>query len=277
MWALLIALDRLPWPWGEDALAWLFAAAAMVKPSQRRRVMAWAAAHDPEHSLRLALAVSAFRGRWIARSRLLGVRSPAELRPRVVVEGLDRLTSLPAGAIVLVFHLGPPHVDVALALSGTRVRYIGGRHDRIALAAWWNDAWRPLMTASPLSSAAGDATRWPAVLYSARQTLLAGGTISIMADSAIGRELFRIPLPGTPMIVRGGWLTLHQLTGAPVIPVLTRLDGRTQVVSIHPPLPKGDDLPACRDILASLVLDHVRRFPEQCPDAAFKPREQDVE
>lgn len=234
-----------------------------------RRVVAWASAQRPQGTWRLAAAVSAFRGRWVARTRLLGLRSPDELRPYVVVRGEEHLAPGQQGLILLVFHLGLATVDLPLALLGHRVRYIGGRHDRTALAGWWNDAWRPLMTASPLSSAANDPARWPAVLYSARQTLLAGGRISIMADSAVGRELFRIALPGCPMIVRAGWLTLHQLTGVPVLPALTHLDGRQQVVTIHPPLPTGEP-ERWREILTSLVTDYVRRFPEQCPDLAYK-------
>src|SRR6266545_19324 len=76
LWAVMIALDRLPWPWGEDILAHLFAAVALLRGSRRRPALAWAAQQPGGRGVRLALAVSAFRGRWVARATLLGVRSP---------------------------------------------------------------------------------------------------------------------------------------------------------------------------------------------------------
>jgi hypothetical protein len=111
-------------------------------------------------------------------------------------------------------------------------------------------------------------------LYTARQRPLAGGKICIMADGYSKRELFRVRLPGGPMVVGAGWLTLHQLTGAPVLPVLTHLERRTQVVTIHPPLPVSEPDPATRlevwrEVVATLVADYVRRFPEQCPSLAL--------
>jgi hypothetical protein len=94
--------------------------------------------------------------------------------------------------------------------------------------------------------------------------LLDGGAIHMMADAGSGREVFRVAL------LRSGWLSLSRQTGARVLPVLTHLAGRVQVIAIHPALPTGGpgaagELPVWRDILVSLVQDHVRRFPEQCP------------
>jgi lauroyl/myristoyl acyltransferase len=120
---------------------------------------------------------------------------------------------------------------------------------------------------------------WPGCLYRARRLLLDGGALFILADAwAAGREVFRVPLPGgCPLIIKPGWLTLWRHTGARVLPVTTHLEGRAQVITIHPPLPTpgphDTDLPsAWPDILASLVTDYVRRFPEQCAALPFRKR-----
>jgi hypothetical protein len=52
------------------------------------------------------------------------------------------------------------------------------------------------------------------------------------------------------------------------------MEGRTQVVTVHPSLPPQGtdpalDLDACRRSLASLLGEHVRRFPEQCYSLVF--------
>lgn len=96
----------------------------------------------------------------------------------------------------------------------------------------------------------------------------------ITADGPVGAEAFRIPLPGGPAIIRSGWLALRRHAGAPTLPILSHLEGRRQIVTIHPPLPEpqtdpvGDAL-ACRDVLSPLLWDYVRRFPEQCRSLAF--------
>jgi len=270
LWALMIGLDPLPWPWGEEILARLFMVVALARPSLRRRAVAWASVQPGRGRWRLAAAICAFRGRWVARLHLLGLRSPEELRPYTVVEGEEHLTAVSGGAILLSFHVGPPCIDVVLKLRGHPVTYLG-RHDRALTRAWWRDAWWPLVETDPLTRAGGGPGRWTAVLYTGRQILLDGGRICIMADGR-GKELFRIPLPGGPMVIRPGWLTLHQLTGAPVLPVLTRLDGLTQVITIHPallPLTSDPALKVSREILAALLQDYVRKFPEQCPALAL--------
>jgi lauroyl/myristoyl acyltransferase len=269
LWALLIVLDRLPWPWGEHVLASIFMVAGLVHPSRRRKAVAWASTQRRDRRWRLAAAVCAATGLWIARWRLLGLRSPDDFRPHVVVEGEEHLGAVRGGAILLAFHLGPPHAELPLTLRGHRIRHLGW-HDRTVAAGWWNDAWRPFMASSPLSSLIGDPKRWPAVLYSARQTLLEGGHVCITADGAGQHELFRVSLSGGPLVIRSGWLALHQVTGAPVLPLLARLDGHRHIVTVHPPLPTQEPDPArrleaWREIVTSLVVDYVNRFPEQCP------------
>jgi hypothetical protein len=59
-----------------------------------------------------------------------------------------------------------------------------------------------------------------------------------------------------------------------VLLVLTHLDGRDQIITIHPPLPMAepDDGAASAEwkrVLSVEVMDYVRRFPEQCPVLTF--------
>jgi len=121
-----------------------------------------------------------------------------------------------------------------------------------------------------------DAWFWLGYLYRARRILLEGGALFIMADSWIGRELFRVPLPGGPAVIRSGSLTLQRQTGARVLSVTTHLEGRAQIITIHPPLPPpsdGDDVAPqrWRAVISSLMTDYLRRFREQCPVLAFPP------
>jgi lauroyl/myristoyl acyltransferase len=273
LWALMIALDFLPWPWGEDILARLFAAVALVRGSRRRLALAWASHQPGRQCWRLALAVSAFRGRWVARSSLLGLRRPADLRRQVIVRGEERLGSAPGGMILLGFHLGPPNVDVALRILGHRLAWLGSRR---TARAWSSEAWRSFLDPREDLSPPERERFWPGYLYRARRILLEGGTLFLMADSWSGRDLFQVALPGGPAVIRSGWLTLRRQTGARVMPVVTHLEGRTQVITIHPSLPPGadaaDELRKWQDILSSLMRDYVQRLPEQCPVLAFPPR-----
>jgi len=207
--------------------------------------------------------------------RTLGFHSPDDLRANVLIEGAEHLAAAPAAAILLGLHLGPSDGDLTFRVLGYPVTLIGGS-DRGATMAWWSEAWRPFVTRGELSFASGDRDRWSAVLYSARRALLDDEKIYILADG-IGREAFRLSLSVGEMPIRAGWVTLHQLTGAPVLPVLRRLEGRRQVVTIHPPLPpltpdSLSGLEDCRKLLTGLVEDYVRRFPEQCPHLAFEMR-----
>jgi hypothetical protein len=175
-------------------------------------------------------------------------------------------------AIILGFHVGPPSGDLIFRILGYPVTFLG-KSDRNAAIGWWSDAWRPFVETSPLSFAANDRKSWPAVLYAARQTLLDGGTIYILADGS-GVEAFRLPLSVGDWPIRAGWAALHRLTGAPVVPLFHHLAGRRHVVSVHPPLPAlpsdpPTGLEVWRDTLTRLLEDYVRRFPEQCPHLAL--------
>jgi lauroyl/myristoyl acyltransferase len=265
----MIGLDYLPWPWGEDILAGLFTAAALVQGSRRRRAIAWASQHSNRRAWRLVLAACAFRGRWVARSALVGVRRPDDLRRRIVLRGEEHLTPTSTGTILLGFHLGPPGVDVALRIMGHRLAWLGGgRTSR----AWWREAWRPLLDPKDNLTPRGSTRFWPGYLYRARRILLEGGTVFTMADdwSWRGHEVLPVPVAGGALFIMPGWLALWRQTDARVLPVLTHLAGRAQVITIHPPLAgDGAEGKAWPDALSVILKAHVARFPEQGPNLLF--------
>ena len=272
-WLLMMALDPLPWPWGEAVFAKLFVAKALVGPSRLRSTLAWAGAQSVAGlgRWRLALSACAHHGRFVARQMLLGLRTPEDLRRRVVLLGEEHLNAVSKGAILLGFHLGPPGAAVALRSAGHRVIWMGGMRTS---RSWSSEAWRPVRELVDDLSTSAEPTVVGGTLYRARQLLLDGGLIYITADGVKGREAFRVELPGGAARIRSGWLVLRRQCGVPVLPVLTHLDGLTQVIVIHPPLPPQDpdpalDLTACRDVLAALLEAYVRRFPVQCYGLTF--------
>ena len=105
-----------------------------------------------------------------------------------------------------------------------------------------------------------------------------GGNVFITADGGrVTTTAFEVPVPGATVGVRGGWLFLREITGAPVLPVLSHMEGRTHVVTVHPALPPRcadpvRDLENCRERITALLSDHIRRFPEQCYGLAFNPQ-----
>ncbi len=272
LWALVLALDYLPWPWGEDALAALFALVGMARGSRRRAALGWAARYPERRRWPLAMRLAAFRGRWVAQAALLGVRAPADLAPRLRVEGAEWLTPSGAGTILLGFHLGPPGASVALRLTGHPLAWLGGA---LASRGWSRPGWRPLLDPGQYLAPAPGTYFWPGYLVRARRILQGGGTIFVMAGGTVGQELFRVPPRGPGLVVKSGWLALCRQTGARVLPVLTHLAGRLQVVTVHPPLPAlppdpEADLGPWRALLTDLVIAHMRRVPEQCPSPAFE-------
>ena len=268
LWAVMLGLDTLPWPWGEDILAAFYGATSAVRPRRIGTALAWAAAHRARGRWPLALALCAFRGRWVARCAITGLRDPGVLRAHVAVRGAEHLDAAPGGAILLGFHLGPPLTVYALRLAGHRVGWLGGEH---ISRRWLSPAWTPLRDRRlDLVLAPTEAARGVAPLYTARNLLLDGISVLMMGDGHAGREAFTLPIPGGRLFVNRVWLSLRRQTGARVLPVLTHLEGRMQVVTVHPPLPEGADLAACRSILGALVENYVARFPEQCPRLAFR-------
>jgi len=250
----------------------MFMVVGLARPRRRRQALMLATAMGHTSRWRTAAALGAFLGRWVARMYLLGVRRPEDLRRILVVEGAHHLDAVPGPAIFIGFHLGPPSGSMILRVLGVPVTYLGW-HDRDASLAWWSDEWRPFAQSAPLSRARGDRDNWPAVLYQARQILVDGGKVRISADG-VGRQVFRLPLSVGEFPIAAGWLTLHRLTGAPVIPVLDHLDGRRHVIAIHPPLPAVDldrpeGLGVWRERLTALVEDYIERFPAQCAHLAL--------
>lgn len=275
-WLLMRALDPLPWPWGEEILAKLFVAKAFIRPSQLRKALVWAG-HYPlagRSRWRLALSCCAHHGRFVARQALLGTQTPEDLRRHVILKGEAHLTAAATGAILLGFHLGPPGVAVALRAAGHRVTWMGGRR---AFRTRRTEAWQPFRQASDTLTLGGNSASKGAVLYRARRLLLDGGTLYVPAEHGSGREAFQVALPGALAGIKLGWFVLRRQCAVPVLPVLAHLEGRTQVITICPPLPPPDpnqarDLEVCRVRLAALLEDYVRRFPEQCYALTFRGR-----
>src|SRR5262249_9679413 len=138
LWALLIALDVLPWPWGEDILAALFTIGGLARPARRRAALSWAEAHHAEHPWRLAAALCGFLGHWVARKRALGFRRPSDLRHNVVIEGAEHLAAVEGAAILLGFHVGPTDGDLTFRVLGHPVTFLGAS-DREATMGWWSE------------------------------------------------------------------------------------------------------------------------------------------
>ena len=283
-WALVLALDRLPWPWGEEILSRYLVVSGLVRGGRLRRAFAWSRAHrsTARRRLRLALSLCSHHGRFVARSAFTGIPDLQTLCRLVSLRGAEHVVPGSHGAIFLGFHLGPTRPDLALRIAGHRVTWIGARGVWIgsphAAGAWPPEIHRLYeitgeQGAGATAAAPRGAPSRAGVLYRARQILLAGGNVLITADGP-GTIAFEVPLPGGPARVRGGWLLLRQSTGAPVLPVLSHLEGHTQVVTIHPALPPLDpdpvrDLEVCRGALERLLADYVERYPEQCYMLAF--------
>jgi lauroyl/myristoyl acyltransferase len=258
----------LPWPWGEHAMAACFVGKAFVRVSRLRAALRWAAGQPGVaacHRWRLAIALCAHHGATVARSAAVGLRDPQILARRIEVRGAEYLAERPGGALLLGFHLGMPNVDVMLRLAGHLTRWLGGA--RVG-GGWARAVWRPFLDESAELLVLDDAGARGAVLRRACRMLLDGQAVCMMADGSLGREAFRIPLPGGPVIVRSGWLSLQDHGLASVLPVLSHREGRTQVVTIHPPLPLA--LADARAVLGRLLEDYVRRFPAQCYSLAFR-------
>ncbi|PYO28066.1 MAG: hypothetical protein DMD86_16945 [Candidatus Rokuibacteriota bacterium] len=276
-WALILALDRLPWPWGEHIMARCFVARAFVKTTRLRQALTWASAQRSRAWSRWALTLSlcSYHGRFVARSAFTGIRDLATLHQSFSLRGEEHLAAAGRGVIFLGFHLGPTSPDVALRIAGHRVTWIGPGLWRIGMDGAWPPEIRHLYERSGGTAVASEGGQLGLrALYRARRMLLHGENIFITADG-VGTQAFEVPLPGGPARIRAGWLLLRQATGAPVLPVLSHMEGRTQVVTVYPSLPSPvadpvRDLDVCRAAIDRLLTDHVRRFPEQCYLLAFR-------
>ena len=273
VWSLILCLCRLPWPWGEEILAVCFVARAPLRTTRLLQALAWASAQPTRgtNRWRLARRLCACHGRFVARSALIGIREPALLRQHTTVRGADRLAA-GRGAILIGFHLGPLGAYLALRVAGHRVVWLGGP----GAAPLWSRAIQE-QYGNPSDDLFFSTSQHGGVrmglLYRARQIVRDGGTVFLSADG-LGREAFSVPVRSGRVVVRGGWLALRRATNVPVFPVLSHLQGRTQVVTVHPALPPLDDDPSvdlerCRRALAELLNEYARQFPEQCYSLAF--------
>jgi lauroyl/myristoyl acyltransferase len=269
LWMLLRALHRLPWPLGEDVLSAVFVAKAFVRLDHLRRDLAWASGFaSGRRRWQLALTALASRGRFVARAALIGMRSADDVRRQFAVRGEELLQAVAGPIILLGFHVGPPYSYVALRATGRPVTLVASR---CIPEKWSRLAWgRPERENQDLMLGKDGASR-ATMLYRAHQVLRQGGMVYMTADTgrSKGREAFRLSIHGRDVVVKPGWLALRRETGATVLPVLAHLDGRTGVVTIHPPLPPpGPDLAsdsaACRESLERLLVGYARHFPEQC-------------
>jgi hypothetical protein len=164
----------------------------------------------------------------------------------------------------------PAQSYLALRALGHRLTWVGGR----GASPGWSPAIRERYQRDHGDLLLPDIPyAWERRLYKARQILNAGRSVFISADGA-GAVAFSVPLPGGPAAIGTGWLLLRQTTKAAVLPVLSHLEGRTQVVTVLPPLPPrladpDRDREACRRAIAEVMGDYVCRFPEQCYSLVF--------
>jgi lauroyl/myristoyl acyltransferase len=272
---LLRLLHTLPRPGGEGVLVAAALAHGLLSPARRRRAWAWAA-QQPGSEGRpraLAQALLAERGRYLATMLRIGERDVTGFRRRLVLQGREHLDAVygRTGALLIDFHLGAGATPLVLAYSGYRVVYAARGE-----AARWQDLWRhePARRSVPFTLPPEDLVLWGdlmsrvAALTRIRRELLADRVVYLTADG-VGREAFRVPLPGRSLVVRSGWLVARRAAAVPALPVLTHREGRRLVTEIHPPLPppaadEARDLERCRDHLTPILLGFVRRYPEQC-------------
>jgi lauroyl/myristoyl acyltransferase len=263
---LLSLLRPLPRPLAEPVLVTLAVLDGLCRRARLRRALTWAADRGARGSnrWRIALALLANHGRFVAREALVGVGDASDLTRDVLVVGREHLPAS-GGALLLGFHLGPPKTWLALRALGFPVRFAGRLE-----AAVRDPRWRACLESGDLVRLPeGDPRTRLAGLLRIRQLLQHGALVYVTADGPFGSEAFRIDLAGGPLVVRSGWLALRRSTGVPTLPVLTYCDGRRRVIVIHPPLPvPADDAladrAACRMALTPLVEAYVDRHPTQC-------------
>ena len=269
---LLRVLRRLPYPFVERFLVIASIGHVVVRPSRLRQARTWATAHERGAARRgrLALALLANRGRFLAVSGLLAFMDPDAVRRRIRIERAHLLRGADhsCGKIFLTFHLGPPVGLLTVGLAGHDFVAGGGR---LASASWSppRRSWAQMLI---LLRSVGYAEKGIA-LDRLRRLLMGGTTVNLTADGS-GRELFRIGVPGGEIVIRAGWWFLRRLTGAETIPILAHRDRSGLVAVVHPPLPPSlpdaiEDAHMCEAVLAPLIRRYVETFPDQCIMAAF--------
>jgi hypothetical protein len=272
---LVRLLRPFPRAVGEQVLAAMAVLDGLVRRDRFHQAHAWAAA-QPGTERRpwpLALALLANHGRFCAEEAFLGSSTLDAAARHVVIEGAHHLPPPGTGTILLGFHLGPPRTWVRLRMLGHPVQFGGS-----LVTSAWDLRWKGVLDAGGVvyQLAGGAAQQRLPALFRLREQLRGGALVLLTADGPFGREIFRIDLPGSPLVVRAGWLSLRRMTGAVTLPVLTHRDGKRRVIVIHPALPPpaadvARDVTQCRAVLMPLIEDYVRRFPAQCRYLAFPP------
>jgi lauroyl/myristoyl acyltransferase len=274
--AVVRVLRHLPFPVTKTILIGLSLGQALVDPGRLRRAHAWAVKGGAggRQPCAVVLGLLVHRARVLAASPATGSLSPARARQQLEVRGLERLEEArrAGGVLLLGFHLGLVGIHRWLALLGYDVTAIA--EDRLR----WPEpsaAWKPFHARIHIHqwNRAVPGSRADA-LYRLRESAMAGGIAMIMGTAGVGRVLFELPLPGRPLVVRGGWFALRRTTGLPTLPVLGHWERRRWVVTIHPALPapgpdENRDREQCREALIGLLTPFVSRYPEQCVQTAM--------
>jgi hypothetical protein len=268
----LSLLRALPGPLSAGLLAALAVGDGIAR-GRYARSRRWARAQGAGGlaSHRLAMRLLTTHGRFVAEEALLGMQDVSEVGVPATVVGLEHMAGCTSGALLIGFHLGPPHAWLMLRARGLHVRKVS-----LLNAARADPRWSGLVSSGEVVVFPEDdrAARIQA-LYRIRTLLNANACIHLTADG-YGREAFTLDLPGAPLTVRAGWFSLRRQTRVPTFPVLAHSEGRRRVVVIHPALPpvaddEAADREACRAALTPVVADYVRRFPEQCRYLVFPP------
>jgi lauroyl/myristoyl acyltransferase len=270
--AIIPWLRRLPAGPAREGLAGLAIAHAVVGRRRWRQASRWAEAQGLRgwHRNRLALSLLANHGRFVADEAMLGVSRLDDLARGVELRGQTHLDRAGGGAILLGFHLGPPHTRLVLRALGYHVRFAGRLESATADPRWA----RALETGEAVRMPDGSGDRRLPGLIRLRNLIREGALVYLTADGPFGREACRLTLPGGPLIVRAGWIGLSRQTRVPVLPVVNWLEGSRRVIVVHPPLPAeaADGVEtAVQAALTPLIAEYVRRFPAQCRYLAFPP------
>lgn len=268
-------LRRMPPALAVGLLAWGALADGLIRRRRFLRAWRWAGAQDRRGlgRVRLAAALLLNHGRFIAQEAVIGAGTDEAFRVRSRVDGLEHLQAAGGGAIVLGLHVGPPRSWLALRAHGVPVSFA------IRSTAGQGPQWESWIRAGivvPLPS--GEPRARLQALYRLRGLLAEGRQVFLAADGPLGRELFRLDLPGQAAVIRQGWFTLRRQLAVPVLPITICQNGPWLDVTVHPPLPEmtgdeGADREACRVVLTQIFTDYVRRYPEQCRYLAFPPWE----
>src|SRR5690606_25816202 len=149
-----------------------------------------------------ALCLLANHGRFVADEAALGLNDLDALKP-ARVEGAERVRDVEGGALLLGFHLGPPRIWLSLRAAGLPARMVA-RFEESRRDPRWS---KVVATGDVIPMPRDEAGRLQA-LYRIRSLLRQKALVMMPADGNYGREAFRLELPGRPLIVRGGWLTL---------------------------------------------------------------------